>query len=175
MRFKPTAITATNCGTGLVLNIGLNVSSGKDVDALVGHFRPGNEYELKHVRRKRSLDANAYFWILVDKIAQAVNSTKEEVYHHVISQVGVFETLQFTSQEAMQRFKQEWHANGLGWGTRTVDKENFILHAYYGSSRYDSKEMSILIDYTVQAAKELGIETLTPDELARMKESWGKE
>ena len=52
------------------------------------------------------------------------------------------------------------------------DGERVIVRAYYGSSQYNTKQMSRLIDMVVEGAKELGIETLTPEELARIKEEW---
>lgn len=178
MRCKPTTVTATNFGTGIIVNIALPASYGKDVDRLTTAFKAGNEYEIKRIRKKRSLDANAYFWQLCDKIAKSINITKEAVYWHVIREVGVFDTLAFPGEDAekadaaMERFKANWRQNGLGWLTLTVDKEKRIVQAYYGSSRYDTKQMSILIDRTVQIAKEMGIETLTPEELSRLKEDW---
>ena len=172
MRFKATAVSVSDFGVGAVLTIGVPSMYAKDLESLAGRFKAGNEYELKQMRQKRSLDANAYFWKLADDIAQAVNTTKEKVYWRLIRRVGVFDTLQFTSREAMERFKSNWRQNGLGWLTLTIDKENFIVQAYYGSSRYNTKEMSRLIDEAVDEAKSLGIETLTPEELARMKEDW---
>lgn len=172
MRIKPTAITAVNMGTAAVITLGVPIIYGKEIDSLISNFKAGNEYEIKLIRKKRSLNANAYFWVLADKIAKKINSTKERVYCNIVAQVGVFETLSFTSYEAMQRFKREWRQNGLGWVTRTIDKENFVIQAYYGSSRYTTAEMSVLVDFAVEAAKEMGIEVLTPEELERLKEDW---
>lgn len=47
------------------------------------------------------------------------------------------------------------------------------LQCYYGSHTYNTKEMSRLIDGVVTSCNELGIETLPPVELKRMKEQWG--
>ena len=101
-----------------------------------------------------------------------MNTTKEQIYWNLVRDVGVFDVLQFSSAEAMNHFKANWQQNGLGWFTYTLDNEKFILQAYYGSSRYTTEEMSRLIDEAVREAKSLGIETLTPDELARLKEDW---
>lgn len=173
MRFKPTGIRAISYGSGIILTIGgIPTSCGEDVDRLTSQYKHGNEYELRQVRKKRSLDSNGYFWTLCDEIAKAVNTTKEQVYWKFIKRVGVFDTLQFTTEEAMNRFKANWRQNGLGWLTYTVDKEKCVLQAYYESSRYNTKEMSRLIDEAIDEAKGLGIETLTPEELARMKDDW---
>ena len=172
MRFKPTAVNVSNLGVGVVLTVGLPLTYAEQLERLTGRFKKGNEYELKQVRQKRSLDANAYFWKLADEIASALNTTKEQIYWNLVRDVGVFDVLQFSSEEAMNHFKANWQQNWLGWFTYTLDNEKFILQAYYGSSRYTTEEMSRLIDEAVREAKSLGIETLTPDELARLKEDW---
>ena len=172
MRFKPVAISAVNAGTTLLIKLGVPTIYAKDFERLVGRFKAGNEYELRQVRKKRSLDANSYFWILADEIASVLNTTKEEVYMELVKRVGVFETMRFRDSKAMNRFKLQWQETGLGWLTRTVDADKCILQAYYGSSRYDTKEMARLIDEAVSEAKSLGIETLTPLELERMKDEW---
>lgn len=65
---------------------------------------------------------------------------------------------------------------GTGWITEQVDYtqdgSQVVIRAYYGSSQYNTKQMSRLIDEIVSDCKEHGIETLTPNELARMKEEW---
>ena len=174
MRFKPTAVTLSNFGVGAVLNIGVPLMYAKEIERFTANFKAGNEYELKQIRKKRSLDANAYFWVLADEIAKVVNTTKEQVYWHLVRRVGVFETLKFDSEAAMNRFKRNWRSNGLGWLTLTIDKENFVMHAFYGSSRYDTKEMSRLIDEAVSEAKSLGIETRPQEEIDSMLREWGE-
>lgn len=172
MRFKPTAINVSYFGVGAVLSLGVPHIYAKDLETLAGQFKAGNEYELKQIRKKRSLDSNSYFWKICNEIAKVLNTTSELVYWEFIKRVGVFDTLQFDSLDSMNRFKANWRQNGLGWLTLTIDKEKFILRAYYGSSRYSQPEMSRLIDEAVSEAKSLDIETLTPEELARMKEDW---
>lgn len=171
-RIRFNALNAVNMGVGIVLSINIPIAYKNAVQTILERFKPNSEYEIKAYKEKRSLSANAYFWVLADKIAKKINSTKERVYCNIVAQVGVFETLSFTSYEAMQRFKREWRQNGLGWVTRTIDKENFVIQAYYGSSRYTTAEMSVLVDFAVEAAKEMGIEVLTPEELERLKEDW---
>ena len=172
MRFKPTGISATDYGTGIVLTLGVPTIFGKQLETLVGKFKANTEWELKPIRQKRSLNSNAYFWKLADEIAIATNSTKEIVYWNLIRDVGVFDTFQFKDQKAMDRFKAAWQSKGLGWLTRTVDEDKFILQAYYGSSVYDTAEMSRLIDEAVSEAKRLGIETKPQWEIDSMLKEW---
>lgn len=127
-------------------------------------------------RQDRSLNANNYCWKLLDEIAQRTHSTKEEVYQEIISKVGVFEILPIKN-EAVDNFVEKWKSRGLGWvcnimrDSKIPNYTNVI--AYYGSSVYNTKEMSRLIDEVVQEAQGLGIQTKTPQELAELKNLWG--
>lgn len=133
--------------------------------------------ELKEYREKRSLDANSYLWILCQKIAEAVrNITKEEVYQDAVKRVGQFEFLPIR-EDAVETFVHRWSGKGLGWFVEILDDSKLLGYkkviAYYGSSVYDTREMSVLLDDVVSTAKEIGVETATPEELARMKEEYG--
>jgi len=133
---------------------------------------------LKEHREKRSLDANAYLWVLCQKIAEVVRyTTKEEVYREAIKRVGQFEYLPIR-EDAVDTFIKRWNDKGLGWFAEQVEDSKLPGYikviAYYGSSVYDTKEMSVLIDDVIDTAKELDIETATPEELARMKDEWGQ-
>lgn len=138
----------------------------KDVDVNI---------EIKKFRRKRSLDANAYAWVLIDKLASALNMSKEEVYREAIRNIGGVSETVCVKNEAVNRLCFGWSRNGLGWFSDTFPSKlegctNVIL--YYGSSTYDTKQMSALIDVLVQACKDQDIETATPAELARLEEEW---
>lgn len=128
-------------------------------------------------RQDRSLNANNYCWKLLDEIAQRMHSTKEEVYQEIISKVGVFEILPIRN-EAVDNFVEKWQSRGLGWvcnimrDSKIPNYTNVI--AYYGSSVYNTKEMSRLIDEVVQEAQALGVQTKTPQELAELKNIWGQ-
>ena len=134
---------------------------------------------LKEYRKKRSLDANAYCWVLIDKIASALGQTKEAVYREAIRSIGGNSETVCVKEEAANSIRQSWERNGMGWITDSVPSKlpgcvNVVL--YFGSSTYDTKQMTALINAVVQDAQALGIETLTPDKLALLKEGWsGKE
>lgn len=132
-------------------------------------------FEIKEHRVKRSLNANAYAWVLIGKIAEAVGNTKEEVYREYIKNKGIYQIITINSK-AVPTFKKIWNEKGLGWICETSETNIQGLTdviAYYGTSSYNTKQMANFIDYIVQEAKELDIETLTPDELKSLKESWG--
>ncbi len=129
-------------------------------------------------REKRSLNANAYCWVVCQKIAEAIRSTKEEVYRKAIRDVGQFEILPIRD-DVVDTWIRRWGNRGLGWFAEILDDSKLPgykkIISYFGSSCYDTREMSILIDELVNTAKELDIETLPPDEIAAMKDLWGKE
>lgn len=132
--------------------------------------------EIKQYRAKKSLDANNYCWLLCQKIAEVIHSTKEEVYQKAIRDVGQFEIMPIRN-DAVETFIYRWSAKGLGWHAEVLDDSKLDgykkIIGYFGASVYDSKEMSVLIDYIVDECKELNIETLTPSEIERLKAEWG--
>lgn len=133
--------------------------------------------ELKKYKKKRSLDANAYMWVLVSKIQEKLNISKEDIYRDAIKNIGVYEVIP-VKDEAVERFVEAWKHNGLGWVCETTKSklEGFTnVIAYYGSSTYNTKEMSRLVDLIVQECKQLNIETMTPEQLSVLKEEWGKD
>lgn len=133
------------------------------------------EVTIKKHRQKRSLDANAYAWVLMDKIAAATGTTKTEVYVNAISEVGGNSDIVCVQDRAVKKLRESWEKNGVGWITETMPSKidgctNVIL--YYGSSTFDTKQMSRLIDNLVQDCVALNIETMPPYKLDALMEEW---
>lgn len=153
-----------------------------EIDSLKDKFDSLNADKLtlrvSKFRKGRSLDANAYMWVLCDKLAEKLGITKEEVYRSHIKEIGVFRTVEI-DEKAADTLVHSWGLHGIGWVAERLDHsmhEGFtIIALYYGSSTYNTKQMSRLIDAIVQDCKEQGIETLTPDELQQLKEAWNGE
>lgn len=131
----------------------------------------------KKYRKKRSLDANAYSWVLLDKMAKALGSTSEEIYEEMLRRYG-YPLYDEDEKPVIISLKAgtdisalDIHLKLIGEG-HVQDKLFKHYKVIRGQSTYDTKEMSTFIDGIVSEAKELGIETLTPDELERMKASW---
>ena len=126
-------------------------------------------------KRKRSLDANAYAWVLIDKIAAVLRMDKVEVYRDAIRDIGGNSDVVMVANDAVDKLCEVWGQRGTGWVAEVTDRADTVstVLLHYGSSTYDTKQMSILIDHLVQDAKELGIETLPPEKLAAMTERWG--
>ena len=135
------------------------------------------DVEIRKYRARRSLDANAYFWVLVSKLQDVLNIPKELIYKDLIKGIGSYEVIPIKN-EAVEKFRQAWSKNGLGWVTETTKSklEGFTnVLAYYGSSTYDTKEMARLIDLIVYECNELGIETKSDEEIKSLLESWENE
>lgn len=130
--------------------------------------------ELKKWYAKRSLDANAYAWVLIGKLQDALDVSKEEIYKDLIKNIGDYEVIPI-KDEAVEKFQRAWSKNGLGWITDTTKSKlegytNVI--AYYGSSSYDTKTMARLIDLIIQECKQLNIETMTEEEINSLIGAW---
>jgi hypothetical protein len=140
--------------------------------------------EVKTYRKKRSLDANAYCWCLIDKLAEKLGSTiktdgdsaKETIYKNAIRDIGGVSDTVCVPSDAAQRIIDGWQSKGIGWQAEAFKSKlkgctNITL--YYGSSTYDTKQMSRLIDSLVQDCQAQGIETMPPDELQSLIGKWG--
>ena len=148
-----------------------------EIDELTQLTASGKELsvEIKPYKARRSLDANAYCWVLCQKLAEKIGGTKEDIYKEAIRKAGQFDYIAVTNS-ATEQFLKAWQGKGLGWYAEAseskIDGCKKVM-VYYGSSVYDSKEMAHLIDYIVSECKELGIETMTPAEISRMMNEWG--
>ena len=138
---------------------------------VAGEFDPQKKYTvtIKEFRKKRSLDANRYLWVLCNKLSVKVGIPPD---------VGDNSDTTCIPDAAVKRFRAGWGNNGLGWCTEIMASKipgctNVIC--YYGSSTYDTKQMARLIDLVVEDCKQQGIETLTPEELERMALEWRKD
>jgi hypothetical protein len=133
--------------------------------------------EIKPYRARRSLDANAYAWVLMDKLAEKMVMSKVDIYREYIKHIGGNSETVCVQNKAVERLCEGWSKNGIGWQTETFESKlegctNVIL--YYGSSTYDTAQMSRLLDLIIQDCKQLDIPTETPDEIARLKSLWGE-
>jgi hypothetical protein len=134
--------------------------------------------EIKEYREKRSLDANAYFWTITGKFAAKTGIPIKTIYQQYIQNIGDNFEIIPVRIDAKDRWIKNWESRGLGWvcndlETSKLDGYTNIV-CYYGSSTYDTAQMSRLIDFAVQDCKDQGIETATPEQLALIKDRRGK-
>lgn len=123
-------------------------------------------FEIKEKRKKRSLSQNSYCWELIGKIADVNNLSKEEVYLNMLKHYGQSEIISMLSSINPNGYFKYYEVIGTG----IVNNKEFTHYKIFkGSSEYDSKEMTIFIDGIIQESKNLGIETMTPQEIAMLK------
>lgn len=129
-------------------------------------------YEIKEHKQKRSLNANAYMWVLINEIANKVRLSKEEVYLNMLKSYGQSTIVSLLSDIDYNGFFKYYEVIG---SSVLNNKEFTHIRVYKGSSEYNTLEMSILIDGVVQECTNLGIPTINDDELERLKGSWKNE
>lgn len=128
-------------------------------------------------RRKRSLDSNAYAWLLISKIADILHTTKEEIYGQMLQRYGQPQVDEM-GQAVLITVLSKVDVGKYGIYAKKIDsgilngKEFTSYMVLRGSSTYDTKEMSIFVDGVVSDAEELGIDTVPRVELEKMKAKW---
>lgn len=128
--------------------------------------------EIEPLKRKRSLDANAYLWVLMGKMAEVLKTSKDEIYLEMLARYGVFTHI-VVKPNMVDKVKAEWKlVRELGEVT-VNGKAGTQLQCFFGSSTYDSREFSHLLDGVISEAKDLGIDTVSQSEADRMIKEWG--
>ena len=137
--------------------------------------------EIKKYRKKRSIDANAYYWLLVGKIQKAIGGSSNYIHNMMLDRYGELARMEdgslipFCIRDDIDYM--EFPYPHLKPTQKTLSKGNKVYRWYYqikGSSEYDTSEMSRLIDGIVSECREMEIETLPPEELERMMEDYGR-
>ncbi len=128
--------------------------------------------EVKKYRNKRSLDANAYAWVLMQKLAEATHTDKWSVYMMMLQRYSREFTFVICKEHAIDKLK-ELYRTCIDLGEVNVNgQEGHQIQVFFGSSTFDSKAMSVFIDGIISECKECGIETMPPHELERMMYEW---
>lgn len=131
------------------------------------------EFQISPYHQKRSLAANAYAWVLITQIAEAMTppQSKDAVYLTMLKRYGQAEFVSVLSGINIQGFFKYYEEYGKGH----VEGREFTHYKIYkGSSEFDAREMNILLEGIIQEAKDLGIETITPEEKERMIKQMGE-
>lgn len=133
------------------------------------------EVTIKRFRQRRSLDVNAYAWVLIDKLAEKMSLPKVNVYRRSIREVGGNSQVVCVQNNAVESLRHGWSRNWLGWITDVLPSKidgctNVVL--YYGSSTFDTAQMARMIDSIVQDCNAVGVETMPPDKLSALLAAW---
>lgn len=122
------------------------------------------DVEVKH--KKRSKNANAYFWELLQQLCEEMNIDVISEYKNRVKELGIFRQWEIDNKNA-PTFIKVWENNGIAWFCEVVEEieGKCIINAYYGSSSFSSKQMTRLIDNLVQDCRSVGIKTLEDYEI----------
>lgn len=171
-------------GINLIKSIGWNVLIPAPIDEMLSKLDPNLEYivEIKRKVKRRSLNANAYAWVLCDKIARELSKngyiSKNDVYKRVLIECGAFTYIP-VKNAAVDRFIEIWHGHGLGWHAEDAGPaktEGYtIIRAYHGSSVYTVDEMRRLIDALIDECNQLNIPIENNDYINSLIQEWGNE
>lgn len=138
-----------------------------------------NSATLERKYEKRSNDANRYCWTLLEKLAKELNMPKEDIYRDQVRDVPQKPLKVLVKASEVEDEIKLWEKNGLGWyadivGESTEHKGFVWIDKFKGSSQFDRKQMAVLIENVIYECQEFGIETRTPDEIAKMLDLWGR-
>lgn len=128
-------------------------------------------FEIKEYHKKRSLNANAYAWALIGKIADVLRSSKDEIYLEMLKKYGQSEIVSVLSDINVTGYFKYFEQIA----TVRLQGKNFTHYKVFkGTSEYNTLEMAVFIDGVISEAEELGINTLPPDEVEKIKSLWGE-
>ena len=158
----------------------LRVQSPQAAMTVCDELKPDKEYTAQLKRKGRSLDANAYFWVLVGRLAEKTGIAPDGIYRDYIPDIGGNYEVVPVREDRIDAWERVWCSGHIGrmiedLGPCRNIKGYHNIRSYISSSDYDTAQMSRLIDLVVQDCKENGIETLTGRELSLLTEAWGVE
>lgn len=129
------------------------------------------KFEIKEYHKKRSLNANAYAWALIGKIADVLRSSKDEIYLEMLKKYGQSEIVSVLSDINVTGYFKYFEEIA----TVKLQGKNFTHYKVFkGTSEYNTAEMAAFIDGVISEADELGIDTLPPNEVEKIKSLWGE-
>lgn len=159
MRAKITSVRLGGSGAYIALEIPkeqvnkMESMKGKDLDVTI-----------KEYRQKRSVDANAMMWACLSEIANALHTDKWDVYLQMLKRYGKFTHI-CVKPAAVDAIKRQWRECEVVGDVNINGKPAVQMLCYYGSSTYDSKEFSTLLNGIVDEMAEMGLETPASEEM----------
>lgn len=132
---------------------------------------------VKTIKKKRTLNANAFMWQICTDIAHAINDvtiTKDDIYKQNIRLTNAYIDRIYTSKADFEKGKRAWQAKGTGWVIDVVDDHEgggILAREYYGSSAYNRAEMAFLIDLLKEDARQYDLD-YTPERIKSLLDEW---
>lgn len=129
--------------------------------------------EIKKYRKKRSLDANGMLWACLGEIANVLRADKWEIYLQMLKRYGKY-TYICVKPAVVEAVKAQWRECEV-LGEMEVNGQKAVqMLCYFGSSTYDTKEFSVLLDGVISEMRELGLQPPPTEEMKRALETWQK-
>lgn len=177
--------------TGRITSFRKDLTTGKAIITLLLNIRELEDIErlskikllnitMKRLFQKRSLDANRYFWKLLSEYSEEKQVDTIEEYKERVKRLGIFRQFRIEADN-VNTFKKTWEFQGIAWFCEINDTEFFnriefkIINAYYGSSSFNARQMSRLINDLVEDCKEAEIGTKPKNEIESMLKEWENE
>ena len=167
---------------GTQVHVTFNKKDAAEIVNIFSGIQTEQEYDVTIKKRnsKRSLNANNYHWSLCEQIAKALKTSKYQVHNQLMIDYGT----DWTDEDGRRSFvmmkddDRYLRSETIHYRpTDATEDRKGTLYRWFvlllPSHLMDTAQMSSLIDGTVSEAKELGIDTRTPDEIERMKQLWG--
>ena len=138
--------------------------------------------EIKKASKRKTKTANDFMWAMCTDIGRAVHIPKEDVYRKALwetkDEVMAFDTL-LIREDAIETFRSIWYEKGVGWFTQVIDYAQVpgfkTVLAFHGSSTFDGRQISIVIEWLKQEMANLELPILvSKEEEERMMTSWQK-
>lgn len=177
--------------TGRITSFRKDLTTGKAIITLLLNIRELEDIErlskikllnitMKRLFQKRSLDANRYFWKLLSEYSEEKQVDTIEEYKERVKRLGIFRQFRIEADN-VNTFKKTWESQGIAWFCEINDTEFFnriefkVINAYYGSSSFNARQMSRLINDLVEDCKEAEIGTKPKNEIESMLKEWENE
>lgn len=130
-------------------------------------------FDLSEHKQKRSLNANALLWHCLGKIANTLNTDKWEIYLQMLKRYGKY-TYICVKPNVVDSVKKQWRECEVLGDIEINGQKAIQMLCYFGSSTYDSKEFSILLNGVISEMEEMGLATPESEEIERIMEQWAK-
>ena len=127
--------------------------------------------EIKKYRKKRSLDANGLLWHCIGEIASVLRTDKWEIYLQMLKRYGKY-TYICVKPAVVEAVKAQWRECEEIGKININGTEAVQMLCYFGSSTYDTKEFSVLLDGVISEMREIGLQPPTSEDMKRALEQW---
>ena len=164
-----------------ILQIRLADESITDAYAVVEKLKKGSKFdvEIRRHYKKRSLDANAYAWALMDKLAVYHAIPKTHMYRELLRDVGGVSYTYPIEANRVTEYKADWESKGLGWMAETMGpskhKGYMNVHCIKGSSQFNTQQMAKFLDLIIQECIQAEIPVEAPEKVEQMVKEWRHE